>query len=103
MEIRISVQTANDCTSISTFTVRGSFLCPAYPALRKAVRDQTMLWTKVVVEPPLSPRLTDVILWEFTSKSAGKLNTLILRKCRRVTNIGLRRVVDANPMIKKVT
>ena len=73
------------------------------PALRKAVRDQTMLWTKVVVEPPLSPRLTDVILWEFTSKSAGKLNTLILRKCRRVTNIGLRRVVDANPMIKKVT
>ncbi|XP_013597088.1 PREDICTED: F-box protein SKIP28-like [Brassica oleracea var. oleracea] len=72
------------------------------PALRKAVRDQTMLWTKVVVEPPLSPRLTDVILWEFTSKSAGKLNTLILRKCRRVTNIGLRRVVDANPMIKKL-
>ncbi|KAF2549916.1 hypothetical protein F2Q68_00036085 [Brassica cretica] len=54
------------------------------------------------VEPPLSPRLTDVILWEFTSKSAGKLNTLILRKCRRVTNIGFRRVVDANPMIKKL-
>ena len=73
------------------------------PALRNAIRDQTVLWTKVVVDPPLSSRLTDDILWDFTSRSAGKLNTLILRKCSRVTSKGLWRVVDANPLIKKVT
>lgn len=73
------------------------------PAFRNAIREQTLLWEKVVVEQPLSSRLTDDILWEFTSKSAGKLNTLILRKCSGVTNQGLRRVVDANPLIKKVT
>ncbi|XP_009101329.1 F-box protein SKIP28 isoform X1 [Brassica rapa] len=72
------------------------------PALRNAIRDQTVLWTKVVVDPPLSSRLTDDILWDFTSRSAGKLNTLILRKCSRVTSKGLWRVVDANPLIKKL-
>ncbi|KAF2607626.1 hypothetical protein F2Q68_00043659 [Brassica cretica] len=72
------------------------------PALRNAIRDQTVLWTKVVVDPPLSSRLTDDILWDFTSRSVGKLNTLILRKCSRVTSKGLRRVVDANPLIKKL-
>ena len=61
------------------------------PVLRNSIRDQTVLWTMVVVEPPLSSCLTDDNLWEFTLKSAGKLNTLI------------RRVVDANPLIKKVT
>ncbi|WZZ73712.1 hypothetical protein YC2023_085082 [Brassica napus] len=60
------------------------------PVLRNSIRDQTVLWTMVVVEPPLSSYLTDDNLWEFTLKSAGKLNTLI------------RRVVDANPLIKKL-
>ncbi|CAN6910138.1 unnamed protein product [Brassica oleracea] len=60
------------------------------PVLRNSIRDQTVLWTMVVVEPPLSSCLTDDNLWEFTLKSAGKLNTLI------------RRVVDANPLIKKL-
>lgn len=71
-------------------------------SLRDAIRDETALWTKIVVEQPLSSRLTDDILWEITTKSAGKLNTLILRHCLRITDMGLRRVVDANPLIRKV-
>lgn len=71
-------------------------------SLRDAIRDETALWTKIVVEPPLRSRLTDDILREITSKSAGKLNTLILRQCLRITDKGLRRVVDANPLIRKV-
>lgn len=71
-------------------------------SLRDAIRDETALWTKIVVEPPLSSRLTDDILWEITSKSSGKLNTLILRQCLRITDKGLRRVVDANPLIRKI-
>ena len=71
-------------------------------ALRNAMKEDTLIWKQVIVEPPLSSRLTDDILWEFTSKSAGKLNTLILRKCSGVTQNGLRRVVDANPLIKKL-
>lgn len=71
-------------------------------SLRDAIRDETALWTKIVVEPPLSSRLTDDILWEITSKSSGKLNSLILRQCLRITDKGLRRVVDANPLIRKI-
>ncbi|KAJ4888479.1 F-box protein SKIP28 [Raphanus sativus] len=71
-------------------------------SLRDAIRDETALWTKIVVEQPLSSRLTDDILWEITTKSAGKLNTLILRHCLRITDMGLRRVVDANPLIRKI-
>lgn len=71
-------------------------------SLRDAIRDETALWTKIVVEQPLSSRLTDDILWDITSKSAGKLNALILRQCLRITDKGLRRVVDANPLIRKV-
>ncbi|CAA7043682.1 unnamed protein product [Microthlaspi erraticum] len=71
-------------------------------SFRDAIRDETALWTNVVVEPPLSSRLTDDTLSEITSKSAGKLNTLILRQCLRVTDNGLRRVIDANPLITKM-
>ncbi|ESQ33156.1 hypothetical protein EUTSA_v10004706mg [Eutrema salsugineum] len=71
-------------------------------SLRDAIRDETALWTNVVVEPPLSSRLTDETLWEITSKSAGKLKTLILRQCLRVTDKGLRRVIDANPLIRTI-
>ncbi|CAN7102356.1 unnamed protein product [Brassica rapa subsp. narinosa] len=58
------------------------------PVLRNSSRDQTVLWTKVVVELPLSSCITDDNLW-FTLKSSGKLNLI-------------RRVVDANPLIKKL-
>ncbi|KAG7640188.1 hypothetical protein ISN44_As02g000600 [Arabidopsis suecica] len=71
-------------------------------SLRDAIRDEIALWTKFVIEPPLSSRLTDDILSEFSSKSAGKLKTLILRQCLMVTDKGLRRVVDANPLITKI-
>lgn len=71
-------------------------------SLRDAIRDETALWTNVVVEPPLSSRLTDEILSEIASKSAGKLKTLILQQCLRVTDKGFRRVVDSNPLITKV-
>ncbi|XP_010424934.1 PREDICTED: F-box protein SKIP28-like [Camelina sativa] len=71
-------------------------------SLRDAIRDETALWTNIAVEPPLSSRLTDDILSEITSKSAGKLKTLILRRCLRVTDKGLRRVVDSNPLISKI-
>lgn len=71
-------------------------------SLRDAIRYETALWTNFVVEPPLSSRLTDDFLSETTSKSAGKLKNLILRQCLRITDKGLRRVVDANPLITKV-
>ncbi|KFK33387.1 hypothetical protein AALP_AA5G006500 [Arabis alpina] len=70
--------------------------------LKNAIRDETALWTNVVIEPLLSSRLTDEILSEIASKSAGKLKTLILRQCLRVTDKGLRRVVDSNPLITKM-
>ncbi|CAN8244762.1 unnamed protein product [Cochlearia groenlandica] len=71
-------------------------------SLRNAIRDQTALWTNVVIEPPLSSRLTDDALSLITSNSAGKLKNLILRNCLRVTDKGLRRVVDANPLITTI-
>ncbi|XP_010527794.1 PREDICTED: F-box protein SKIP28 [Tarenaya hassleriana] len=68
-------------------------------SLRNSIRHETALWANIVVDAPLSPRLSDEILSDITSRAAGKLTTLILRQCPRITDEGLRRVVDANPLI----
>ncbi|CAA6659387.1 unnamed protein product [Spirodela intermedia] len=58
-------------------------------SFRDAVAGDSLLWRDVRVEPPLSGKLTDDGLLEVTSRSGGRLRSLTLVDCWRVTDAAL--------------
>ncbi|XP_021909915.1 F-box protein SKIP28 [Carica papaya] len=70
--------------------------------LRDAVNEEVLPWLNVVVDRTLSSRLTDEILIKVTSKANGRLATLALMDCVKITDDGLRRVAETNPLINKL-
>ncbi|XP_017406968.1 F-box protein SKIP28 isoform X2 [Vigna angularis] len=71
-------------------------------SLRDAVNNDILPWLNVTVEWPLNWRLNDEILFKVASKANGSLKTLTLISCTRVTDDGLQRVVEQNPLINKL-
>lgn len=71
-------------------------------SLRDAVNKDILPWLNIIVDRPLNRRLSDEILMKTTSKANGRLTTLALINCVRITNAGLQRVIEKNPFIKKV-
>ncbi|NP_001240191.1 F-box protein SKIP28-like [Glycine max] len=71
-------------------------------SLRDAVNNDILPWLNVIVQRPLSWRLNDEILIKITSKANGRLKTLALINCMHVTDHGLQRVVQQNPLINKL-
>ncbi|KAJ1437891.1 Leucine-rich repeat domain superfamily [Sesbania bispinosa] len=71
-------------------------------SLRDAVNNDVLPWLNVIVERPLSSRLSDDILMKITSKANGRLKTLALMNCTHITDEGLQRVVEQNPLINKL-
>lgn len=71
-------------------------------SLRDAVNKDILPWLNIIVDRPLNRRLSDEILMKITSKANGRLTTLALINCVRITNAGLQRVIEKNPFIKKV-
>ncbi|KAI3431233.1 uncharacterized protein J3R85_007967 [Psidium guajava] len=74
----------------------------ACTSLRDAVCDDVLPWLELVVDDPLSRRMRDEILIKITSKANGKLRTLGLSNCTKITNGGLQRVIEKNPLINKL-
>lgn len=70
--------------------------------LRDAVKNDVLPWLNIVVQRPLSYRLTDEILMETASKANGKLTNLALINCVKITDDGLQRVAERNPLIDRV-
>ncbi|XP_050231869.1 F-box protein SKIP28 [Mercurialis annua] len=71
-------------------------------SLRDAVNKDVLPWLNIIIERPLSSRLSDEILMKITSKADGKLRSLIIRNCVKITDYGLQRVVEENPYINKL-
>lgn len=71
-------------------------------SLRDVVDNDVLLWLDIVVEQPLNLRLSDNILMKITSKAHGRLRSLALMNCVRITDDGLQRIVEINPHINKV-
>ncbi|RDY04258.1 F-box protein SKIP28, partial [Mucuna pruriens] len=71
-------------------------------SLRDAVNNDILPWLNVIVEGTLSWRLNDEILMKITSKANSRLKTLALINCMHVTDQGLQRVVEQNPLINKL-
>ncbi|KAH9746237.1 F-box protein SKIP28 [Citrus sinensis] len=71
-------------------------------SLRDAVNKDILPWLNIIFDRPLNRRLSDEILMKITSKANGRLTTLALINCVRITNAGLQRVIEKNPFIKKL-
>ena len=71
-------------------------------SLRDAVQKDVLPWLKIIVERPLSLRLSDEILMKITSKATGRLKTLVLMNCEKITDDGLQQIIRKNPRINKV-
>ncbi|CAO2201902.1 unnamed protein product [Urochloa humidicola] len=65
--------------------------------LRDAVAGDPLLWRRLSVGPPLSHRITDEALLALTDRAGGRLRSLHLLGCPRVSDDGLLRVVQRNP------
>ncbi|CAD6265425.1 unnamed protein product [Miscanthus lutarioriparius] len=70
--------------------------------LREAVAGDPLLWLRLVVEPPLSHRITDEALLALTDRAQGRLRSLHLLGCPRVSDAGLLRIVERNPDVTEL-
>lgn len=72
-------------------------------SFRSAVRDDPLLWRSIHIDQPLSERVTDDDLLKLTGRSQGILQSLSLVDCSRITDDGIRRVLECNPRLTKVS
>ncbi|KAK4263986.1 hypothetical protein QN277_029329 [Acacia crassicarpa] len=71
-------------------------------SLNDALNDDVLPWLNLLVEGPLSSKLTDQILIRIAAKANGRLSSLALMNCKNITDIGLQKVVEENPFIDKL-
>ncbi|XP_058108247.1 F-box protein SKIP28 [Magnolia sinica] len=71
-------------------------------SLRHAIDSDPLLWLDVSVEPPLSFKITDSTLLDITARAHGRLRSLVLIECKKVTDDALRRIAESNPGISKL-
>lgn len=72
-------------------------------SLRFAVQDDPLLWRCIHIDSQLSERITDVTLLQLTRRAQGNLQCLSLVGCSRITDDGLRCVLESNPRLTKVS
>ncbi|KAJ3671700.1 hypothetical protein LUZ60_007779 [Juncus effusus] len=68
-------------------------------SIYQAVESDPLLWREILIDSALSEKITDEKLLEITGKAQGNLKSLILNSCTRITDEGLKRVVETNPKI----
>lgn len=71
--------------------------------LHSTVQSDALLWRDIHIEQPLSERITDDTLLRLANRAQGNLQSLSLVKCSRITDDGLKRVLESNPRLIKVS
>ncbi|XP_042385247.1 F-box protein SKIP14-like [Zingiber officinale] len=71
-------------------------------SLRSAVRNDSLLWRSMLIDSPLSEKITDDVLLQLTRRAQGNLQSLSLIGCPRITDEGLKCVLDNNLSLKKL-
>ncbi|KAI3816748.1 hypothetical protein L1987_16452 [Smallanthus sonchifolius] len=66
------------------------------------IRNDPLLWRNLCIDQPLNERITDDILVQLTNRAEGNLQFLSLIKCPKITDDGLRRVLETNPKLTKL-
>ncbi|KAL6994433.1 hypothetical protein U1Q18_012535 [Sarracenia purpurea var. burkii] len=72
-------------------------------SLREAVRNDPLVWRSIHIEYPLNVLLTDDFLFRLTSRAQGTLQCLSLVECFRITDNGLKRVLERNSGLTKLS
>lgn len=72
-------------------------------SLRDAVRSDTLLWRNIHIEHSLSRRITNDALLKLTNRAKGSLEYLSLVGCVKITDHGLKCVLESNPKLTKLS
>lgn len=72
-------------------------------SLHSTVRGDPLLWRSIHIDQPLNDRITDDVLFELTKRAQGNLQCLSLVECSRITDDGLKRVLEVNPKLIKLS
>lgn len=72
-------------------------------SLHFAVQNDWWLWRCVHIDSPLNGKIDDDALERLCSKAQGRLQCLSLNECSRITDDGLRNVLESNPMLGKLS
>ncbi|XP_052477835.1 F-box protein SKIP14 isoform X3 [Gossypium raimondii] len=70
-------------------------------SLRSVVQNDPLLWRDIHINPPLNEKITDDVLLQITGRGQGSLQCLSLVDCQRITDEGLKHVVENNPKLIK--
>ncbi|XP_042514809.1 F-box protein SKIP14-like [Macadamia integrifolia] len=71
--------------------------------LCSAVQNDSLLWMNIHIDQPLSERITDDALMLLIGRAQGSLQSLSLVECSRITDDGLKRILETNPRLKKLS
>ncbi|PIA51382.1 hypothetical protein AQUCO_01100303v1 [Aquilegia coerulea] len=71
-------------------------------SFRSAIQSDVLLWKNIYINQPLNARITDDALLSLTNRAQGNLLCLSLVGCSRITDNGLKHVLDSNPRLTKL-
>ncbi|XP_047957369.1 F-box protein SKIP14-like isoform X2 [Salvia hispanica] len=71
--------------------------------LSSAVRGDPLFWRTIHIDQPLNERITDDVLVQLAGRAQGKLESLSLVECPKITDDGLRRVLEENRRLTKLS
>ncbi|CAA0833151.1 F-box protein SKIP14 [Striga hermonthica] len=74
----------------------------ACKSFRVSVKEAYWLWMSIHIDQPLNERITDDLLLQLASRANGNLQCLSLVECPKVTDDGIRRVLETNPRLTKL-
>lgn len=72
-------------------------------SLHSAVQEDPLLWRNIHIDQPLNEKITDDILLQLTNRARGNLQCLSLVECPRITDEGLKCVLESNPRLTQVS
>jgi hypothetical protein len=72
-------------------------------SLHDAVRGDVLLWQRLHVEAPLNKMLTNEALIQLAKRADGRLQSLSLVGCLRITDEAIEQVLASNPMLLKLS
>uniref|UniRef100_A0A7N0TX61 F-box domain-containing protein n=1 Tax=Kalanchoe fedtschenkoi TaxID=63787 RepID=A0A7N0TX61_KALFE len=71
-------------------------------SLRYTIKTDPLLWRNIHIDQPLNEKMNDDVLIQLTKRAQGYLQSLSLVECSRITDEGLKLVLESNPRLTKL-
>ncbi|XP_022996725.1 F-box protein SKIP14 [Cucurbita maxima] len=72
-------------------------------SLHSLIQGDPLLWRNIHIEQSLNEKITDDILLQLSNRARGNLQCLSLVECPRITDKGLKHVLESNPRLTKLS